>query len=701
MSGLNLLFKIFRPLTVWILTLSLVFPFPVFATGTGTPPTSLPSGLPSQLPSGVPSGIPTATPSFDPNIAKTVGDCQRACTAYKTVSAEDELTNACGTPPPESARNIKVENNGRTFANYDSCKTAIYGENDNFSKASRWGVLGQHCDAIDLYQTGVQQDLMTGVVFAAATGVCSFACLAGYIPFLAAAAKAAELACTVADLGTMAVDIAGEVTISKKGEEHSAEWDDWWQRKTGYASDSLGLAGAGLGLAGQGASLYAKGIAKGVAKGAAKGGAQTSNSTFQIAGKAGAETAAEAIKESLKIAQKEGLDAAAELTKATKLADDAEAAVKAAKQAQKDAMRLIPPDLDAIEDAQKALDKAEDTLKNAKTAVTKATNKATDAASKVDNLAAKAGKANKASNAQKALVCMSAVMLAAATALKWANYATNQDRANNECSTVKAMEGIGTAHILRPGSTSEGKGFSPAQAAFTNALKAGGGDTTGNATDYTKNINNSSPTFPQGAVQPLSRSAAAMGFINSMPNKDMIPAALEKMGTNLEDLTKRLTTSPPGEVLAAIAPDLPQSYLNTLKEIDQLALSGKLKIEGDEPAAVYAGAGSSAAKAGEDPYAFMRKGSAGGAAGGTAAKEVGFEKSAKKDQTLPADGDIWHGSWGGSIFQIVTIRLNGTRDRIDNLEWSTPLNRALNGLAPMSPHAPPKPVGIPTPGVHR
>ena len=83
---------------------------------------------------------------------------------------------------------------------------------------------------------------------------------------------------------------------------------------------------------------------------------------------------------------------------------------------------------------------------------------------------------------------------------------------------------------------------------------------------------------------------------------------------------------------------------------------------------------SSAAKP-ASPFGFGMKGP--GLTGGPA--EATFEKM-KKAPELQEGGDIFHEGYAGSIFDIVSVKLTKTHDRIDELEWDTPLNRALAGL---------------------
>jgi hypothetical protein len=71
----------------------------------------------------------------------------------------------------------------------------------------------------------------------------------------------------------------------------------------------------------------------------------------------------------------------------------------------------------------------------------------------------------------------------------------------------------------------------------------------------------------------------------------------------------------------------------------------------------------------------------GAAAAPTAPSDLAFDKTKKLPE--PArEGDIWHEGYGGTIFQIVSQKLVKNTDRIEQLEWDTPLNRALAGLKP-------------------
>jgi hypothetical protein len=60
--------------------------------------------------------------------------------------------------------------------------------------------------------------------------------------------------------------------------------------------------------------------------------------------------------------------------------------------------------------------------------------------------------------------------------------------------------------------------------------------------------------------------------------------------------------------------------------------------------------------------------------------DASFEKQKKSAMTEPTSDDIFHEDWNGTIFQLVTFRLGKSSDRVEQMEWQTPLNRALTGL---------------------
>jgi hypothetical protein len=93
------------------------------------------------------------------------------------------------------------------------------------------------------------------------------------------------------------------------------------------------------------------------------------------------------------------------------------------------------------------------------------------------------------------------------------------------------------------------------------------------------------------------------------------------------------------------------------------------------PSAPNAVAAGGAAKKTSDDSAFKFDFSDTQAAQG--APEAAYSQATRAPA---ASEDIFHTGYKGSIFDIVTQKISATQDRVDKMEWSTRLNRALNGL---------------------
>lgn len=96
--------------------------------------------------------------------------------------------------------------------------------------------------------------------------------------------------------------------------------------------------------------------------------------------------------------------------------------------------------------------------------------------------------------------------------------------------------------------------------------------------------------------------------------------------------------------------------------------------------AKYASHGGGSASAPKEDAEFkFDLGALFGAEGGPALggnEELNFEGRSPAS-TSNESSDIWHRGYPGTIFEIVTKRLGASRDRVENLKWATPLNRAL------------------------
>jgi hypothetical protein len=288
-----------------------------------------------------------------------------------------------------------------------------------------------------------------------------------------------------------------------------------------------------------------------------------------------------------------------------------------------------------------------------------------------EDAAEKAGK-----KAGAGSVCGAAVILAATAALKGTNYALNKKGGNSEANDVQSMKSTSAAIIVgltafkAPGSTSLGG----------DSTAASGGGTGITAAPLAANdpaLKSALSNLSSGGLS--AALAGAPGSLITSPTD--IPAALNTLGTDMGSIGHAIASgSSPGAAIAAAMPDLPSSMKDMLSAIDKAAAEGRLTASGLPSAVMSSGGGAKGAGSSSEGLGLFGGmfGNKSGLSGG-APKELGFTKTTPT--YVSQEGDIWHSGWNGSIFQIVTGKLNKSRDRIEQLEWQTPLNRALSGLS--------------------
>jgi hypothetical protein len=174
-----------------------------------------------------------------------------------------------------------------------------------------------------------------------------------------------------------------------------------------------------------------------------------------------------------------------------------------------------------------------------------------------------------------------------------------------------------------------------------------------------------------------------LGDILKHMNRDGISKASSKylQGGGLKGIASRIANGQ-GAVAAinGALPDETKSKVPELEGLDKVIKDGYIKLKDPGNATMArAGAGSGAGKSGSsNPFAMF--GSKAPGLTGTASNE-NFQKQKKSAIAEPASDDVFHIGYTGTIFQIVSQKIVKTKDRVDELEWSSPLNRALMGLS--------------------
>ena len=141
------------------------------------------------------------------------------------------------------------------------------------------------------------------------------------------------------------------------------------------------------------------------------------------------------------------------------------------------------------------------------------------------------------------------------------------------------------------------------------------------------------------------------------------------------------------------------------EDIANKAANGELSVKGANFGGVNSvmtsGGGGGKAKAADNGFNMMNFGKfqQGGTAPALAKIDTmnfhGAREPSSASEKLLDNSDIWHSHWKGSIFNIISTITEKNRTRITEMEWQTPLNRALNGLSNVKKDGPPPPIILP------
>ncbi|HCM40454.1 MAG: hypothetical protein A2Z97_03825 [Bdellovibrionales bacterium GWB1_52_6] len=180
----------------------------------------------------------------------------------------------------------------------------------------------------------------------------------------------------------------------------------------------------------------------------------------------------------------------------------------------------------------------------------------------------------------------------------------------------------------------------------------------------------------------LSAAKASPDIFGAFPNSGTFPEALKELNINPGDIARQLENQSPAALLSGMS-GMPDNIRQKLWEIDDAIKSGGIQLTGGG-GGVYSGgsgggSGAVGGGSGKNPFGDL---SAFGKKKDEAVEGPALLKLSAKDSDISSlnDDDIWHSTFKGTIFEIVSHRLTKSRDKILPGEWATPLNRALMGL---------------------
>ncbi len=273
----------------------------------------------------------------------------------------------------------------------------------------------------------------------------------------------------------------------------------------------------------------------------------------------------------------------------------------------------------------------------------------------------------------------SAIGLALATAtlgMRAAAFQSIQNAGQNTCRQIMSLAGGPSIHV-GPGSGIAGGGSSTNVTATVGSSGSGSPQATLNSfMSCTQSGGSVSTCASQNGVPLSSAASAALGPILNQPDaSNQLNSALP----NLNAVMSAAGSGGAGAAMGTATPGgLPQSLADELKGFQNVVAQElpNLSTHGlSNPAATSGGMARNQAST-TDLLTFGQNRNLASASNTTALQF----KGAALDPRVQNSSDIWHTDWKGSIFQIISARTSQSASQVEQLEWSTPLNRAMHGL---------------------
>ncbi len=149
-----------------------------------------------------------------------------------------------------------------------------------------------------------------------------------------------------------------------------------------------------------------------------------------------------------------------------------------------------------------------------------------------------------------------------------------------------------------------------------------------------------------------------------------------RMGLTPANVAKALESQTPAQFASGLS-GLPPALKKAIKDTEKLVKD--LKIDPSLNQSVYAmpSSGKDGQKQPPKIGVFFDDEESGP---GAVTKNLSFRKEELKKAYEEQKGDIWHVEWKGSIFDLVSVKIEKCIDRVDKKEWQSRMNRAIHRL---------------------
>jgi hypothetical protein len=280
------------------------------------------------------------------------------------------------------------------------------------------------------------------------------------------------------------------------------------------------------------------------------------------------------------------------------------------------------------------------------------------------------GKLTEAGKQAKSYVCINTAIYLGTGVLKTLSVAKMKKSSATSCGIVESLA-----------STANG----PVQACLASAGAANPTSTTLSGMFSLTTTN----TFPTVSTDDVNRQEIVSGktgdFMRDM--KADLDAASAAGKIDLNDIAKRIDN---GESVSAIAAGagLPSEITDPLKEFEEKAAKGGrspylASLSGGNTGGYTSGSGRLNASAGGSAYDELSFGGGSTASPGEGADTLEIERKPSSNAVVGAsdEGDVFHESFGGTIFDIVTYRLKEQKGNYAELVPEGRMNRLFNGYS--------------------
>ncbi len=298
--------------------------------------------------------------------------------------------------------------------------------------------------------------------------------------------------------------------------------------------------------------------------------------------------------------------------------------------------------------------------------------------------------------------CVGAAVNAGVAAAKYISIPSERKVVNKNCETVKLSLAGGLASAVNP---CPSPSPSSSTASTVAAAQLPGGTSRNQTTAHGAKSGSSGASDSKGGADNSDipdfdaqvNQAATAGFEKLGTGRDVSKLAKDakSLGIDVDDIEKKLAAgASPSQAIAGL--NIPgMSAEQKSKMTDMFNKVETLVAQGKFFTGSLAGVGigdktvtGSTYTAGAAPHkiAAVRNFTFGsmapaGPTGDAKPTEVGFEgqRNTGPDALIDTGDNIWHSEWTGTIFDIVSIRIDYSRPKVEQVEWATPENKFIAG----------------------